>query len=65
MISESQFEFYRNISTILEEYSDQTVHTQRRVNIRDLLVRTVTRLLELYWQVTRARTLPEGQAIRE
>jgi hypothetical protein len=52
---------YLRIYSMLEECYDQTIHTQRRIDIRDMLVRTVTRLLELYWNVTRPRALVEGQ----
>jgi hypothetical protein len=52
---------YLRIYTMLEECYDQTIQTQRRITIRDLLIRTITRLLELYWQVTRPTILQVGQ----
>jgi hypothetical protein len=45
----------------LEECYDQTIQTQRRINIREVLIRTVTRYLELYWLLTRPTVLQEGQ----
>ena len=38
---------YLEIYTILEECYDQTIQTQRRVNIRKMLQATVTRLIEI------------------
>lgn len=52
---------YLRVYTMLEECYDQTIQTQRRLNIREMLVRTVTRLLELYWSMTRPTVLQEGQ----
>ncbi|OHT13284.1 ATPase, AAA family protein [Tritrichomonas foetus] len=42
---------YLKIYGMLEECYDQTIQTQRRINIRDLLLKTVTRLLELIWSL--------------
>ena len=52
---------YLGVYTMLEECYDQTIQTQRRLNIREMLVRTITRLLELYWSMTRPMVLQEGQ----
>ena len=42
---------YLKIYGMLEECYDQTIQTQRRLNLRDLLLKTVTRLLELIWNL--------------
>lgn len=52
---------YLKVYTMLEECYDQTIQTQRRLNIRDMLIKTITRLLELYWNMTRPSVLQEGQ----
>jgi hypothetical protein len=52
---------YLRIYRMLEECYDQTIHTQRRINIRDLLIKTVTRLLDLFWTLTRPTVIQEGQ----
>jgi hypothetical protein len=52
---------YLRIYTMFEECYDQTIQTQRRITIRDLLIRTITRLLQLYWLLTRPTVLQVGQ----
>ncbi|KAK8882661.1 Dynein regulatory complex protein 11 [Tritrichomonas musculus] len=42
---------YLKIYEMLEECYDQTIQTQRRLSLRDLLLKTVTRLLELIWNL--------------
>lgn len=42
---------YLKIYEMLEECYDQTIQTQRRLNLRDILLKTVTRLLELIWSL--------------
>jgi hypothetical protein len=52
---------YLRIYAMLEECYDQTIQTQRRINIRDLLIKTITRLLEIFWGLTRPTVIQEGK----
>ena len=42
---------YLKVYTMLEECYDQMIQTQRRLSVRDILVKTVTRLLWLIWHL--------------